>query len=143
MVRSNKGISFIEVMIVVAIVAILAAIAYPSYQRYKVNANRADVQSELLRVAQKMQSYRIANHTYSGATLSGIGGTANYPAGKAYYSISLAVDADSQGYVLLATPVSTTMQAGNGLLCINQDAQKLWTAATACTPTSATNWDSK
>ena len=141
--NKKQGFTLIELMIVVAIIAILAAIAYPSYTSYKIRTNRADVQTELMRVAGRMQSYKLVNNSYSGATLVGVGGTANYPStGTAYYAVTLAVDADNQGYTLTATPTVSTVQTGNGVVCLNQDGQKYWAkGATDCALSSNSSWD--
>ena len=50
----KQGFTLIELMIVVAIIAILAAIAYPSYQQYKIKVNRAEAQSEMMFIAERM-----------------------------------------------------------------------------------------
>lgn len=140
----NDGFTLIELMIVVTIIGILAAIAYPSYTKYRIKTNRVDVQTELMRVAGLLQSYKLVNHSYSSATLTGIGGTANYPStGTAYYSVVLVIDDDNQGYTLKATPVSSSMQKDNGVVCLNQDGQKYWSqGATTCVLSSTSTWDS-
>lgn len=144
MKRTKRGFTLIELMITVAVIGILAAIAYSSYTRYKIKTNRADIQSELMRVAGSLQSYKLTNNSYASATLTGVGGAANYPStGTAYYTVTLAVDSDNQGYTLTATPVSTSLQKGNGLVCLNQDGQKYWSqGATKCTLDSTSTWDS-
>lgn len=141
--NKHTGFTLVELMIVVAIIAILAAIAYPSYTQYKIRTNRADVQSELMRLAGRMQSYKIINNSYNGATLANIGGTQNYPdTGTAYYTIDLAVDSDNQGYTLSATPVTTAVQNGNGVVCLNQEGQKFWAnGATECLLSNSSSWD--
>ncbi len=140
---NKNGFTLIELMIVVAIIAILAAIAYPSYTQYKIRTNRADVQSEMIRLAQRLQSYHIINHSYSSATLDNETTTENYPTtGTAYYTIGLTIDSDNQGYTLTATPTTDTVQSGNGVVCLNQDGQKYWVkAATACDLSSSSSWD--
>ena len=141
-IQKNKGFTLIELMIVVAIIAILAAIAYPSYTQYKIRTNRADVQTELIRVAQRLQAYKLVNHTYSGATLAGVGGATNYPiSGAVFYNITLAVDADNLGYILTATPVATTVQDGNGSVVLNSQGQKCWVKGSTCTLSATTSWD--
>ena len=69
MKKYSLGFTLIELMIVVAIIAVLAAIAYPSYTQYKIRTNRADVQSEMMNIAQRLQSYYVINHNYTSATL--------------------------------------------------------------------------
>lgn len=143
-IKNNEGFTLIELMITVAIIGILVAIAYPSYSNYKIRTNRADAQTELLRVAQRLQSYHLINHNYTSATLLGVGGTLNYPKnGVAFYNIGLVIDADNQGYILNASPVAGTVQANDGRVAINHEGQKCWTQGTTCTPSASTNWDGK
>lgn len=64
-----RGITLIELMIVVAIVAILASVAYPSYQDQVRKARRADAQSAMFELAQFMERYFTTNGSYVGAVL--------------------------------------------------------------------------
>ncbi|MCY6412388.1 type IV pilin protein [Acinetobacter sp. VNH17] len=138
----QKGFNLIELMIVLAIIAILAAIAYPSYTKYVAKANRGDVQSEMMRIAQRLQAYRVVNHSYQNATLAVVDATVSYPPAKGLYTLTLTdaaatpkalteVSANTQTWVLIATPTST--QTGDGVICLNHQGKKFWEkGATDC-----------
>ena len=55
MKHRQRGMSLIELMIVVVIVGILAAIAIPSYRAYVIRSNRADAKVALLSTAQNLE----------------------------------------------------------------------------------------
>lgn len=60
--KTSKGFTLIELMIVVAVVGILAAVAYPSYQDSVRKSRRADAKSALLELAQFMErNYTLSN----------------------------------------------------------------------------------
>ena len=139
------GFTLIELMIVVAIIAILAAIAYPSYTSYRVKTNRVDVQTQMMNIAQRLQSYKSVNHSYTGATLAGLGISATYP-NSGEYTLNLAIDADNQGYLLKAEPNSSTVQKNNGEICLNQDGFKFWQKGSDCDAGNLSNqssWDTR
>ena len=122
----ENGFTLIELMIVVAVIAILAAIALPSYNSYKVRANRVEVQTELMQLAQRLQSYKAMNHSYRNATLASIGGSGTFPSHQALYNIDLVIDASNQAYVLSALPTSTGAQKGDGGLSLDQTGRQCW-----------------
>ena len=125
--NQEHGFTLIELMIVVAVIAILAAIAMPSYNSYKIRANRVEVQTELMQLAQRLQSYKAMNHSYRNATLAGIGGSSTFPQNsQSLYNISLAIDASNQAYTLSALPISTGAQKGNGGLSLDQTGRQCW-----------------
>lgn len=140
--KNIKGFTLIELMIVVAIIAILAAIAYPSYTQYKIRTNRAEVQSEMMNIAQRLQSYYVINHNYTNAKLDNNDVNKDYPTSNAVYTIKLTGTA--QTWVLTAEPKSSSIQSSNGNVILDSQGQKCWTkTTTACTPTATSNWDGK
>jgi type IV pilus assembly protein PilE len=62
---AQRGVTLIELMIVVAIVAIISAFAYPSYQRYIIKAKRSVAQNALLQVADRQQQFFMDNKRFA------------------------------------------------------------------------------
>lgn len=61
----QRGITLIELMVVVAIIGILAAIAYPSYTQYVQRSNRSEAMNELVRVANLQEQFFADNRRYA------------------------------------------------------------------------------
>ena len=118
----QKGMTLIELMIVVAIIGILSSIAYPAYQSYVQNSRRVVAEGNLLELAQWLERNYTTTGTYvvSGAlpiTVSPKSG------GRVDYDIAFAASSPTAtAYQLLATPRAGTGQAGDqcGTLSVNQ-----------------------
>jgi type IV pilus assembly protein PilE len=128
--KANRGVTLIELMIVVAVVAILGAVAYPSYQAYIIRANRSAAQQLMLKIASREEQYRLDARVYT-VTVGGTGGlnivedgwdctttVTQCTSNNGRYTITVALDAGPPpGYTITAT--ATNVQASDGNLTLN------------------------
>lgn len=63
--HTQRGVTLIELMVVMAIVGLLAAIAIPSYRQYTIRANRTDAKTQLLAIAQQYERCYTNSTPYS------------------------------------------------------------------------------
>ena len=64
--RRQKGVTLLELMIVVVIIAIISAFAYPSYTQFILRAKRTAGTSMLLQIADRQQQFFMDNKSYTG-----------------------------------------------------------------------------
>jgi len=118
---NKKGLTLIELLIVMVIVAILAAISVPMYTGYMTRARRADAKTALeqLRAAEEMRRAEYGAYLNDLAALQTSWGA---PAtNQRYYTISLAATATT--FTGTATP--TGSQTVDGALTIDHNGTKL------------------
>ena len=120
MKRRERGITLIELMIVLMIVAILAGIAIPSYGNYVLRSNRTEARAALLALATAQEKYYLQCNTYV-ATLddtkdntcaaTGVAASVKFPATseRGLYTIAVSA-ADAATWTATATAVSTGRQ---------------------------------
>ncbi|MCH7636322.1 MAG: type IV pilin protein [Proteobacteria bacterium] len=59
-----RGVTLLELMIVVVILGILTAIAYPSYRQFIERAKRTEARALLLRIAVDQERFYLQNNTF-------------------------------------------------------------------------------
>ena len=59
-----RGITLLELMIVVVIVSILAAVAYPNYRQFAARAKRNEAKAMLLEIAAAQERFYLQNSFY-------------------------------------------------------------------------------
>lgn len=125
--QRERGITLIEVMVVVAIVAILAAIVYPSYQDQVRRTRRAEAKAMLVDAQARQERHYFQENSYS-ADLAGLG----YPSGtvtseNGFYTLS--ITGGGQSYTMKATPNGVTDTQCN-IMTINNNNRRRVESAT-------------
>ena len=107
--KCMRGITLIELMIVVVIVATLASIAYPNYQEFTARAKRNEARAALLRLATNQERFYINNNTFTdNLTSLGFGDTPTAITETGYYEIQVTSAGPSN-----FTATATYLHGGN------------------------------
>jgi type IV pilus assembly protein PilE len=120
--KSNKGLTLIELLTVIIIVAILAAIAIPIYTNYMQRARRADGKTALeqLRAAQEMCRGEKGSYSTDLAALRTTWGVPANPVGD--YNLQW-VTSNPNSFTAEAAPF-TARQLSDGSLFIDNNGNK-------------------
>jgi type IV pilus assembly protein PilE len=97
-----RGMTLIELLIVIAIVGILAAIAGPAWNDQVIKSRRADARNTLLAAQIEQEQYRANNLTYA-TSMSAMGMGSFDSTTRDYYRVEV-VSADATGFLITATP---------------------------------------
>ena len=62
--KKMRGVTLIELMIVVVIIGAMAAIAYPNYRDFAARAKRNEAKAILLEIAQNQERFYLQNSTF-------------------------------------------------------------------------------
>ena len=121
----QRGVTLLELIIVMMVVAILAVIAYPNYEEYIRRSNRTEAKNLLMRIAAEQEKFFSTFNRYSSSingartgdpATSGLniadstqefrGGSLD-PNDRAYYTVTVALTDANLGYTLTAAPQGT------------------------------------
>jgi len=121
--KSNLGLTLLELLITVAILGILATIVYPQYQQYITRTYRIHAAQALLIIDKGMQDYYMQHQSYLGVTLASI--TANSSISEPHYHYQIKA-LMPQSYQLIAIPFGIQARHDQrcGNLIINQWGEK-------------------
>ena len=101
--KHMRGITLIELMIVVVVVGILAAIAYPNYQEFSARAKRNEARAALLQIATNQERFYLNNNTFTqDLTSLGFSTTPTWTTQTGYYTIQITA-ADATNFTATAT----------------------------------------
>ncbi|SVC71612.1 uncharacterized protein METZ01_LOCUS324466 [marine metagenome] len=90
MSRYTKGVTLVELMIVIVIVGILAALALPNYRQYVAKAKRNEAKAALMQIATLQERFYLQNNTYTqDLTRLGFSTTTNALSDSGAYLISV------------------------------------------------------
>ena len=101
--RRERGVTLIELMIVVVIVSILAAVAYPNYRQYVQKSKRNEAKAALLQIATNQERFYLNQNTYTNDMTSlGFPADDNVLTGSGTYSVDVTA-ADANTFTATAT----------------------------------------
>ena len=127
--QSIRGLTLIELLMVIVIVGVLAAIAIPTYSGYMTRARRAEAKTALEQVRAAQEMWRAEKGSYAiddggGTAVTKLQTTMGAPATtiSQYYTWTFSVAPTATTFTAQAT--ATGSQATDGNLEINQDGTK-------------------
>lgn len=112
--HNMRGITLIELMIVVVVVSILAAVAFPNYQEFSARAKRNEAKAALLQIATNQERFYLNNNTFT-QDMTALGFSADpFTSDTGSYVIDV-TSADATNYSATATYQFGGSEAGKCL----------------------------
>lgn len=138
-----KGVTLIELMIVIVVVAILASVAVPSYRQYVLRSHRVEAKTALLNLAAAQEKHYLVNNTYAAqaalATAPPAGLGLSVTTENGWYTVAITA-ADAAGFTATATATGT-QTADNDCRVFGINALGVRTATNSGGIASTVCWD--
>jgi type IV pilus assembly protein PilE len=103
-----RGVTLVELLVVVMVVALLAGISVPTYRQYSVRVKRTDAKTQLLATAQQLERCYTRNLTYVGCVVLPI----NVPLGASGTAITYQINATGAALTQNTFTLTATRQNG-------------------------------
>lgn len=113
--RTQRGVTLMELMIVMVVIALLSAIAYPTYRQQTMRSNRAEAKSTLTQRAQQLERCFTRLRTYAGCIVL----PELTPGGQYQITFGAGTPTATQ-YTLVATPQGAQVGDSCGTLALNE-----------------------
>jgi len=112
----QRGVTLMELLVVVSIVGILAGIALPTYRKYLIRTQRSEAKIALLQLQTAQEKYYLQNNSYTDdvatASPTGLGLPNTTETGK--YDITVELEADEDGTEAQAFTATASPHDGGG-----------------------------
>lgn len=130
--RYMRGITLMELMIVVVIIGILAALSYPNYREFVARAKRTEARAALLKIATNQEKYYLQNNTFT-SDLTVLGFSSDpYTTDSGTYSVRITA-ADASNFTAEADYIPADGEAGKcNIFSIDGRGQKTSDPDTDC-----------
>ena len=106
MLKAMRGVTLVELLVVIVIIGVLMSVAVPSYRQYTLRANRAEAHSIVLQAAASQERFYLTNATYANGLVeltdappNGLGLSAASPTGR----YTLTIQGDAVAHVIEVT----------------------------------------
>lgn len=102
-----RGVTMIEMLVVLVVVGVLAAIALPAYRQHMVRVNRTEATTLLHEIAAAEERYYLQQGRYTASINAGspAGLGLGSPMLARHYAFDVALAADAQSFIANATPI--------------------------------------
>jgi type IV pilus assembly protein PilE len=112
LMHTMRGITLIELMIVVVIIGFMAVIAYPNYREFAARAKRNEAKAALLQIATNQERFYLQNNTYTcDMTRLGFSAAAGFVTESRTYTVDVTA-CNANNYTAQAVYNPTDAEAG-------------------------------
>lgn len=101
-----RGITLLELLVVLIVVGVLAALAVPAYQRHVMRANRVEAMTALQDLLSAQERFYLQNGRYASDAEAASPALRNY-------SLAISLAADGQTFIATASPLPDHAQAND------------------------------